>query len=124
MFTPKYITFDCYGTLTRFRIPEMARNFFKDRVPADKMDAFVARFSAFRFDEVLGAWKPYRQVISDSLERNLQLWEVAFRPSEAQAIYEAVPTWGPHADVPDGSCESGQGHSARHPLQCLERSNP
>ena len=102
MFTPKYITFDCYGTLTRFRISEMTRNFFKDRVPADKMDAFVADYSAFRFDEVLGAWKPYAQVIGDALERTCKLWDVTFRPGEAQAIYEAVPSWGPHADVPEG----------------------
>ena len=124
MFTPKYITFDCYGTLTRFRISEMTRNFFKDRVPADKMDAFVADYSAFRFDEVLGAWKPYGQVISDSLERTCKLWEVAFRPSEAQAIYEAVPSMGAACRCARGACESGQAHSARHPLQCLERSNP
>ena len=27
---------------------------------------------------------------------------VAFRPEDAQAIYEEVPTWGPHPDVPAG----------------------
>ena len=31
------ITFDCYGTLTRFRMSEMARGFFADHVPADRM---------------------------------------------------------------------------------------
>jgi 2-haloacid dehalogenase len=101
MFRPKYITFDCYGTLTRFRMSDMTREFFADRVAADKMDAFVADYSAFRFDEVLGAWKPYAEVISDALERTCKLWRVEFRRADAQAISEAVPSWGPHADVPE-----------------------
>ena len=101
MFRPKYITFDCYGTLTRFRISDMTRDVFKDRVAADKMDAFVADYSAYRFDEVLGAWKPYADVIADSLERTCKLWRIEFRLSEARAIYEAVPSWGPNADVPE-----------------------
>ena len=33
---PKYITFDCYGTLTRMRMGDMARKMFADRIPADR----------------------------------------------------------------------------------------
>lgn len=101
-FRPKYITFDCYGTLTNFRMAEMAREIFPDRVPADRMEAFVKDFSAYRLDEVLGAWKPYAEVIHNAVERTCKLWNVEFRPEEARRIYEAVPTWGPHADVPQG----------------------
>ncbi|MCF8709970.1 hypothetical protein [Rhizorhapis sp. SPR117] len=32
-FQPKYISFDCYGTLIRFRMSDMAREFFADRLP-------------------------------------------------------------------------------------------
>jgi hypothetical protein len=42
LFKPKYITFDCYGTLTRFRMSEMARDMFADRIAAEKMDDFGA----------------------------------------------------------------------------------
>ena len=99
---PKFITFDCYGTLTRFRMGDMAREIFSDRVPADRMDAFVQDFSAYRLDEVLGAWKPYRDVIVTAVERTCKLWGLAFDETEAARFYEAVPTWGPHADVPAG----------------------
>ena len=34
---PKYVTFDCYGTLTRFRMSELAREMFADRIPAERM---------------------------------------------------------------------------------------
>lgn len=98
-FRPKYITFDCYGTLTNFRPGPMAAEFFTDRIPAEKMPAFLKDFSAYRLDEVLGAWKPYAEVLHNSLERTCKRWNVEFRPDEAGRIYRAVPTWGPHPDV-------------------------
>ncbi len=98
---PKFITFDCYGTLTRFRMTEMTKSIFADRVPADRMDQFVRDFSAFRVDEVLGDWKPYSQVLANAIQRTCKAWKVMLRPEEAKSFYEAVPTWGPHADVPE-----------------------
>lgn len=102
MLRPKYVTFDCYGTLTRFQMGEMSRMLFADRVPADRMDAFIFDFKGYRLDEVLGAWKPYADVLHDALKRTCRLWAIPFRTEDARAIYEAVPTWGPHADVPAG----------------------
>ena len=99
MFRPKYITFDCYGTLTRFRMGEMAREIFADRVPADRMEAFVLDFSAYRLDEVLGAWKPYADVIANAVERVCRKHGLAFVEAEARRFYDAVPSWGPHPDV-------------------------
>jgi len=101
-YRPKYISFDCYGTLTNFRMAEMAREIFPDRVPQDRMDAFVKDFAGYRLDEVLGAWKPYREVVHNSIERTCKRWGIEFRPEEAQRVYQSVPTWGPHPDVPGG----------------------
>jgi len=97
---PKYITFDCYGTLTWFQMSNMTREIFADRVAADRMDQFVRDFAAYRIDEVLGDWKPYNQVIANAIQRTCKAWKVQLQPEEAKAFYEAVPTWGPHADVP------------------------
>ncbi|MCZ8181366.1 MAG: haloacid dehalogenase type II [Beijerinckiaceae bacterium] len=101
-FRPKYITFDCYGTLTRFRMGEMAREMFADRIPADCMDAFIRDFASYRLDEVLGPWKPYRDVLVNSILRTAKLWGIKATEAEGEAYYLAVPTWGPHADVPAG----------------------
>jgi 2-haloacid dehalogenase len=101
-FRPKYISFDCYGTLTRFRMGEITRDLFADRVPAEQMDRFVDDFSAYRFDEVLGAWKPYVDVLKNALRRTCRKWNLQYLDDEAQKYYDAVPTWGPHADVPAG----------------------
>jgi 2-haloacid dehalogenase len=99
---PKYISFDCYGTLIRFRTTELTREMFADRVPADRMDQFIADFTAFRFDEVLGDWKPYEDVIKNAVRRLCKKWKLQYIDAEAQRYYDGVPTWGPHADVPAG----------------------
>ncbi|MEO7887162.1 MAG: haloacid dehalogenase type II [Polaromonas sp.] len=101
-FRPKYITFDCYGTLTRFRMAEMTRVIFSDRIPVDRMEQFIADFSAYRFDEVLGDWKPYETVLKNAVRRLCKVWKIQYLDSDAQQYYDAVPTWGPHDDVAAG----------------------
>jgi 2-haloacid dehalogenase len=101
-FKPKFITFDCYGTLTRFRMSEMTRDIFANRIPADKMDAFIRDFSSYRLDEILGSWKPYRDVIVNAVQRTAKRWGIVATIAESESYYLAVPTWGPHADVPAG----------------------
>jgi 2-haloacid dehalogenase len=97
---PRYITFDCYGTLTWFRISDMTREMFADRIPPDRMDQFVRDFSGYRFDEVLGAWKPYDQVLKNALRRTCRRHGLDYIEAEGQRFYDAVPSWGPHPDVP------------------------
>jgi 2-haloacid dehalogenase len=100
LFKPKYITFDCYGTLTRFQMIDMTRQIFADRVAADRMDDFIRDFASYRMDEVLGPWKPYRDVIVSALLRTAKTWGVTATEAEGASYYDAVPTWGPHLDVP------------------------
>ena len=57
-FKPKYISFDCYGTLTRFQMSEVARSLYADRVADESMDAFCKDFAAYRLDEVLTTGSP------------------------------------------------------------------
>jgi 2-haloacid dehalogenase len=102
VFRPKYISFDCYGTLIYFQMAPAARQLFADRIRAEDMDQFCKDFSAFRLDEVLGAWKPYYEVVYNSLLRTANKWKVPFRESDASTIYDAVPTWGPHPDTVAG----------------------
>lgn len=96
---PKYITFDCYGTLIHFEMAPVARRLYADRVAEADMAAFCRDFSAYRLDEVLGAWKPYVQVVEGSLRRTCAKWKIAYRDSDTDTVYAAVPTWGPHPDV-------------------------
>jgi 2-haloacid dehalogenase len=104
---PKYITFDCYGTLIRMQFPEKAREFYSKQLEPDRMEAFCKDWSGYRLDEVLGAWKPYAEVLHNSLERCCRKWGLDFRSEDAAALYSAVPSWGPHEDVPDGLSKIG-----------------
>ena len=98
-FRPKYITFDCYGTLTNFRHGDVARAMYADRVPAARMDAFVKDFAQYRLDEVMGDWMPYDQVLESAIRRTCKRHKVEYREGEGRQYYDIVPTWGPHADV-------------------------
>ena len=102
MLRPKFTTFDCYGTLTRFRMNELAAEIYGERLGADRLPAFCHDFKAYRLDEVLGEWKPYRDVLVSAVERTCRKHGVAFNEAEAARFYDAVPTWAPHADVPPG----------------------
>ena len=97
----RYISFDCYGTLTNFQVGEVTRERLRNRVPKNVVGQFLEDFSSYRFDEILGAWKPYSDVLHAALERTCQKWNITFVKEDAEVIYQAVPTWGPHSDVPD-----------------------
>ena len=101
-FRPKYISFDCYGTLIRMRMTDMAREMFADRIPAERMEQFLADFTAYRLDECLGAWQPYETLLKNSIRRLCRKWKLQYLDAEAQQYYDGVPTWGPHEDVPAG----------------------
>jgi len=101
-FRPKFITFDCHGTLIRYEMAEAARDLYGAQLGAPQMRQFIHDFSAYRLDEILGDWKPYADVIHNSLERACRKNAVDFRAADARMIYTRVPTWGPHADVPAG----------------------
>ena len=96
---PKFITFDCYGTLIRFDMAPVARQVYADRISGAAMDAFVEYFSAYRLDGVLGAWRPYKDVVAEALQRSCKRAGIAYRDSDGEALYAAVPTWNPHPDV-------------------------
>ena len=100
-FEPRFITFDCYGTLTNFQMGAVTRELLADLVPPDRIDAFLDDFEAQRLDEVLGPWKPYPEVVKQSFRTILELWNLEYREADGQALVDAVPTWGPHPDVPD-----------------------
>ena len=98
-FRPKFISFDCYGTLINFEMGPTAKSLFEDRIPADRMPAFLDSFRAYRLDEVLGEWKPFFDVVANSIQRACKAHDVEYRETDAVALYDAIPTWQPHPNV-------------------------
>jgi len=102
LFTPKYITFDCHGTLINDQFADAVQARYADRIAAEQMAGFLRVFTDYRFDEVLGAWQPYFHVVDNALRRTCKRCGVAYREGDGQAIYDLVPTWGPHPDTTAG----------------------
>jgi len=98
-FKPKFISFDCYGTLINFEMGPTAKRLFADRVPADRMPAFLDSFRAYRLDEVLGDWKPFCDVIENSIWRACKAHGVECSAADVAALYDAIPTFEPHPNV-------------------------
>ncbi len=117
--TPKFITFDLYGTLTNFQMSDVTARLMADRVDEGDMGRFLDDFEAFRGDEVLGTFKPYAQVITESFRRTCDLWNMAYDRETASAIVDAVPTWGPHPDVPEALARTAEAY----PLVILSNAN-
>lgn len=99
---PKFITFDCYGTLINFEMGPAARRVYGARLSPEVLDGFCESFRGYRLDEVLGAWKPFAEVVHNAIERSCKAWKIPFDPADAKAIYAEIPSWNPHPDVPAG----------------------
>jgi len=88
-FKPKYITFDCYGTLTNFQMNDTVRPLVDGVIPPEQTDRFLKDFRAYRIDEVLGEFKLYPLVLRDSWQRVCNRWRIQFKPSDVDAIIAA-----------------------------------
>jgi 2-haloacid dehalogenase len=72
------------------------------------MHVFLKNFADYRFDEVMGDWKPYHEILHSALKRACKRHNLDFRDEHAKRVYDAVPTWGPHADVPHALTRVGK----------------
>lgn len=104
---PKFITFDCYGTLIDFQMGPAARRVYGGRLSQPVLEGFLESFRGYRLDEVLGAWKPFDEVIANAVARSCKLWNIPFDPADAATIYAEIPSWIPHPDVPGGLAKIG-----------------
>ena len=108
LFRPKFVTFDCHGTLINFQMADVARELYGEMLDEPHMAEFIKNFQAYRIDEVSQDWKPYADVVHNALERACRRNNVPFKPENAELIYSRIPTWGPHPDVPAGLAQVAQ----------------
>jgi 2-haloacid dehalogenase len=97
---PAYITFDCYGTLVDFDLDTVTLRALGERAAGIAVDAFLRDFERIRFEEVLGEYRPYRDVLCRSLAAAMARYGLAYQDADGDALVAAVPTFGPFRDVP------------------------
>ena len=96
---PKFVTFDMNGTLIKFAINDALRDVLGDRLPAEIAEDYLQACKAYRIDECMGDYKPFRQIVANSMERASRRVGIEYREADARAVYETVPTWGPYPGV-------------------------
>jgi 2-haloacid dehalogenase len=97
---PAYITFDCYGTLVDFDLGPITIEQLGPRLARLDREAFLNAFEELRFQEVLGPYRPYREVLKRSLERAERQFGIEYEEADGEAIVAAVPAFGPFPEVP------------------------
>jgi 2-haloacid dehalogenase len=96
---PKFVTFDMNGTLIRFRINDAMRKVLGDRLPAEIAEDYLQVCKAYRIDECMGDYKPFDQIVANSMERASRRVGFEYREEDARAVYEIIPSWGPYPGV-------------------------
>jgi 2-haloacid dehalogenase len=96
---PKFVTFDMNGTLIKFAIADATREVLGDRLPAEIADQYLQATKAYRIDECMGDYKPFHQIIANSMERASRRLGLEYREADAKAVYDIVPTWTPYPGV-------------------------
>jgi 2-haloacid dehalogenase len=97
---PAYVTFDCYGTLVDFDLGPITLARFGPRLAEQDHDAFLHAFEEIRFQEVLEPYRPYRDVLKQSLSRTMRQFGLDYQEADGTVIVAAVPTFGPFPEVP------------------------
>jgi 2-haloacid dehalogenase len=100
MNAPKWLTFDAYGTLIDFDLDSVILRELGERLEGVDVDEFLQACARDRFEEVLGEYRPYRDVLRSSLKRTMDRYGISYRESDGDALVAAVPTFGPFPDVP------------------------
>jgi 2-haloacid dehalogenase len=97
---PRFVSFDLYGTLVDYQYDQNVRRILGDRLPPEVADDFELAGEAIRFDEVMGDWKPYHEVIARSLRRTMERFGLDYRDEDGRQAYESITTFEPYPDVP------------------------
>lgn len=118
-YRPKYVSFDCYGTLIYFEIASTTKALVGDQIGEEDWPSFLRSFSKYRYDQVLGGYYSYRQVLQDAFDRVCKRWGVASDPEAGERFGEAVLSWNPHADVPAPLAKMAE----RYPLVILSNAD-
>ena len=96
---PKFVTFDMNGTLIQFRINDAILEVLGERLPTEIASEFLQACKAYRIDECTGDYKPFHQIVAQSMERASRRLGLEYREGDARAVYEHIPTWGPYPGV-------------------------
>ena len=101
---PSIATFDCYGTLVDWE--GGFGSFLYDKALRARVDELVPgrelreRFEAIQFELIQGEYRPYKDVLAESLRRLCEERGWPYDPAEdGKAVVRAMRSWQPFPDT-------------------------
>ena len=100
---PSIATFDCYGTLIdweggfgSFLYDKALRHGDAELVPGRELRE---RFEAIQFELIQGDYRPYREVLAETLERFCAERGWPYEDGDAAAVVRSMRSWQPFPDT-------------------------
>ena len=95
------LTFDCYGTLIDWEsgIRGVLGDLAADHGLDDHIDEMLAEWEAIQFDLIAGPWRPYREILRESLDETFCRHCVVLSTDEADLLADRIGTWPPFDDT-------------------------
>lgn len=104
------ISFDCYGTLIDMDLRTATKDIFGERLRERRVDPdeFYDDSRAMRFQAVLQPYRPYKDILKDSLVHVARMHTIEYRDEDGQEFLERVRTLAPFDEVPEALRELGK----------------
>jgi len=99
MKTPKYITFDCYGTLIDFQLTAATKEILGERANTVNLQQFLTVFRDIRYYECFAPFKIYSDLLRTSFKKAMDQCGLRYTNQDGDKLVAAVPTWGPFPDT-------------------------
>ena len=96
-------TFDCYGTLVDWEggaggfLYQLALSHGEPAPPSAR--ALRDRWETIQFGLLAGPWRPYREVLAESLAALSADRGWAYRDADGEALARSMRSWGPFPDT-------------------------
>ena len=107
VFKPKFVTFDCYGTLIKFDMAPSAARHFSDRVSEADMPAFTTDFLVIALMKCLAPGNPI--LMLSAMRCSVPVRNGVSPETRRQRCHlHRLRVLGPHPDVPEGLAKVAQ----------------
>lgn len=94
--TPRYLTFDCYGTLVDWErgILETVRPIAARHGVRAPDPEILRRYAELEARAEAGAdWRPYREVLGEVMRGLCDAWDIPAEEAEVGALADSLPAW-------------------------------
>lgn len=96
---PKYITFDCYGTLCDFQLTKTTIDILGERANETDLHRFLIVFRDIRYYKCFAPFMLYTDLLHTSFKEAMDQCGLRYKNSDGDRLVAAVPTWGGFPDT-------------------------